>query len=245
MGEASRKHRRTEEALKEFKRKSRREARPACRRDNNRDGILEESRLSQTNRNSAEIRTWIPRDGDATLTKEGFVFYVIGYLHPPERVIRDLKDVPKKLAKEFEIEWLPYEWKLEDTELVRPAMLYSPSNYDHIIGVFRKNHSGYVVEDPKLKKSLLTVPKTAIKKIYEPSTSLARLFKKEREGHLDDLEDMATKLTSFLLECCRVPLDKFGVHGSISLGMHNPQSDIDVAVYGAENFRKVLAELNN
>lgn len=178
------------------------------------------------------------------MTKEGFVFYVIGYLHPPERVVSYVKYVPQRLAKEFKVKWLPYEWKLGDTELMRPAKLYSPENYDHMIRAFRENHPGYVVEDAKLKKALLTVPKSSIRKVFEPSTSLTRLIEKGSKGHLDELENAAVELTELLSQYTKVPLNRFGIHGSISLGMHNSQSDIDIAVYGAGNFREVLWTMN-
>lgn len=190
------------------------------------------------------IQDWVPRDGDAVLTKEGFIFYVIGYLHPPERVISYVKYVPKKLAETFGIKWLPYKWKFEDTLLVRPAMLYSPANYERILRVFRQNYTGYVVEDARLKKALLTVPKNSIERIFEPSTSLTRLLEKQEQGHPDELEKAAIELIVFLSEVSSVPLNRFGIHGSISLGMHNSQSDIDIAIYGAGNFREVLSNMN-
>ena len=36
-----------------------------------------------------------------------------------------------------------------------------------------------------------------------------------------------------------VPLSDLGIHGSIALEMHAPESDIDFVVYGTENFRVV------
>jgi predicted nucleotidyltransferase len=36
-----------------------------------------------------------------------------------------------------------------------------------------------------------------------------------------------------------VGLEDFGIHGSIALNMHAPESDIDFVVYGSENFRIV------
>ncbi len=36
-----------------------------------------------------------------------------------------------------------------------------------------------------------------------------------------------------------IPLNDFGVHGSVALSMHSSNSDIDVVVYGASNFRQL------
>jgi predicted nucleotidyltransferase len=42
----------------------------------------------------------------------------------------------------------------------------------------------------------------------------------------------------------QVPLEDFGVHGSIALGMHSAESDIDIVVYGSQNFRRVEAAID-
>jgi len=39
-------------------------------------------------------------------------------------------------------------------------------------------------------------------------------------------------------------MEDFGVHGSIALGIETAQSDIDLVVYGAQNFRKLEAAVN-
>jgi predicted nucleotidyltransferase len=177
------------------------------------------------------------------LTKEGFVFYAFGYLHPPDRVVSFLKYIPKESARDFSLELLPYEWNLGSLTLVRPVKLYSAANYEHIVKVLASNHPEYVVDDPDLDRKLLSVPKKSIRAVFEPSLSLTRLLEKERTGRLDQLETAAVKLTKTLSRQTRVPLNNFGIHGSISLGMHNPQSDIDISVYGAGNFNTVLKRL--
>nr|MDO8100919.1 hypothetical protein [Candidatus Njordarchaeota archaeon] len=200
--------------------------------------------MSVVGHNRNEIKTWIPRDGDAILTKEGFVFYTFGYLHPPTRVVSYLKYIPKELAKEFNLELLPYEWILGDITLVRPVKLYSPANYEQITRVLMRNYPEYVVNDPDLNKKVLMVPKESIRTVFEPSASLIRLLDKEKKGCLDQLEHAAVKLIRSFSKQTRVPLRSFGVHGSISLGMHNPQSDIDISVYGADDFTKVVRHLD-
>jgi predicted nucleotidyltransferase len=200
--------------------------------------------VSAIGQSNDEIKAWIPRDGDAILTKEDFVFYTFGYLHPPDRVVSYLKYIPKKLAKEFDLELLPYEWNLRDITLVRPAKLYTPTSYGQIAQVLATSHPGYVVEDPDLNKKILAVPKESIKAVFEPSLSLSRLLDKEKKTGLDQLESAAVKLIRSVSKQTKVPLRSFGVHGSISLGMHNLQSDIDISIYGADNFAAVIRHLN-
>jgi predicted nucleotidyltransferase len=139
---------------------------------------------------------------------------------------------------------LPYEWKLGGAKLVRPAKLYSPENYEHTIQTFNNNYPNYLVYDSNLKRKIIAIPRSSIDSIFEPSVSLALLLEKEKKGLLDDLETAATKVVKSISKPTRVAMSSLGVHGSISLGMHNPQSDIDIAVYGATNFSKVLAHLH-
>jgi len=53
------------------------------------------------------------------------------------------------------------------------------------------------------------------------------------------LEAMAVELAYLFSTASGVPLEDFGVHGSIALNMHTSKSDIDLVVYGAQNFRKL------
>jgi len=50
---------------------------------------------------------------------------------------------------------------------------------------------------------------------------------------------MALELLNLFSNASEVPLEDFGVHGSIALDMETHQSDIDLVVYGSQNFRKL------
>jgi predicted nucleotidyltransferase len=203
--------------------------------------VEERHNLQDKNSNVQDTRQWIPRDGDALLSLDGFVFYALGYLHPPNRVISYLKYVPKDYADEFDLKWLPYEWELRGVKLVRPAKLYSPENYENIIQVFNKKHPGYLIYDPNLKKKIIAIPRNSVKSVFEPRVSLAILLENENKRPLDALEIDALRFIKSMSKLTRVAISDLGIHGSISLRMHNTQSDIDIAVYGATNFSKVLA----
>ncbi len=183
---------------------------------------------------------WMPRDGDAILTKEGLIFYTMGYAHPEDRVVAYLKYVPESLKNLFDVPWLPYTWHLEEVPLFRPAKLYSPKIYSNVLSALRRISEDYVYYSPHDGKELVTVPKNRIKRVYVPCEELKRLLSK---GCLDQLEKKTVKIISILSRKSGVPLSDFGVHGSISLQMHGEKSDIDVSVYGSENFRKVKEAL--
>src|SRR4030066_839185 len=59
---------------------------------------------------------------------------------------------------------------------------------------------------------------------------------------------MALDLLALITKQSGISLTDFGIHGSIALNMHAPESDIDFVIYGSQNFRAVersIAELVN
>ncbi len=182
------------------------------------------------------LKTWIPRDGDAFLTKDNLVFYTFGYEHPPNRVFAFLKYVPSKLKPQFPLQFLSWRWKLGDIELVRPKQLYTAYNFQRLVETFRRDFPDYIYFCPLRQKHLVAPLRSFVKKVYAPNQCLQRLLKKKRR---DQLEAMAVELTTLLSTASGVPLEDFGVHGSIALNMHTSKSDIDLVVYGAQNFRKL------
>jgi len=61
----------------------------------------------------------------------------------------------------------------------------------------------------------------------------------------DALQKRAIGLVKLLSDQSGVSMTDFGLHGSIALNMHSPHSDIDLVVYGARNFRRLEATIEN
>ena len=175
-------------------------------------------------------------DGDAFLTNDDFIFYTFGYEHPPNRVFAFLKYVPFKFKSRFPLQFLSRRWKLGKNELVRPKQLYTACNFQRIVETFRRDFPDYVYFCPLRQKRLVAPLRAVIKRVYAPNQCLQRLLEKKRK---DRLEAMAVELATLLSTASGVPLEDFGVHGSIALNMHTSRSDIDLVVYGARNFRKL------
>lgn len=192
--------------------------------------------------NKLSDKEWIPRDGETLLTKEGFIFYVFGYEHPPNRVFAFLKYIPSKFANFFPIRFLKQKWNLENLELSRPQKLYTPQNYQKVIETFRINFSHYLYCCPFRGKEVLSVPFNTIKKIFLPKDCLKTIFKKENK---DSIQNETVKLVSLLSKQSQVPIQEFGIHGSVGLNMHSEYSDIDLVVYGSVNFKKLENAVNH
>lgn len=194
------------------------------------------SKLHLMGMDSLATKNWIPRDGETLLTKEGYIFYVFGYKHPANRVFAFLKYIPSNLQSYFPIRFLRQKWKLGNIELSRPEKLYTAKNYQEFLVTFRKNFPQYLHFSPFLGKEVLSVPYESIERVYLPNVCLQKLFQLDTK---DGLQEEAAELVSILSEESRVSLKDFGIHGSVGLNMHSKYSDIDLVVYGSQNFRRV------
>jgi predicted nucleotidyltransferase len=181
-------------------------------------------------------KDWIPKDGETLLTNDGYIFYVFGYKHPSNRVFAFLKYIPSKFSTYFPIRFLRQKWKLENIELSRPEKLYTAQNYQKFLETFRTKFPQYLYFSPYLNKEVLSVPYESIERLYLPNDCMQKLFKNSKR---DKLQEQAVELVSLFSKESQVPLGDFGIHGSVGLNMHSQYSDIDLVVYGSQNFRKL------
>jgi len=183
---------------------------------------------------------WVPADGDTFVTKDGFIFNTFGYEHPTDRVFAFLKYIPAQFKELFNIEMLERTWKYGSTQLFRAEKLYTAQNYQTFIAAFRRNFPDYVYYCYLRNKELITAPLNLIERVFVPRDRLAALRHVKK---LDSLQKLALELLNMLSAESGVSLGDFGIHGSIALDMHAPESDIDFVVYGSQNFRIVEAAI--
>lgn len=185
--------------------------------------------------------TWTPADGEAFRTKDDFLFYTLGYEHPSDRAFAFLKYIPSHLRNLLKIDYLPTRWQLGSISLLRPRQLYSPHNFQLIMRTFNEKFPNYVYYCPYRAKNIICPTQGSVKQLYTPSQCLKDLLKAKKPSRLQKL---ATELVDFLSNASGVAIEHLGVHGSIALGMPTDQSDIDLAVYGHENFRRLETSVN-
>jgi len=127
-------------------------------------------------------------------------------------------------------------WKYAGTQLFRAEKLYTAHNYRTFIETFKRNFPDFVYFCPFRKKELISAPLKSINEVFIPRDCLVKL---RRVKNPDGLQTTALELLKLISKQSGVALSDFGVHGSIALNMHAPESDIDFVVYGTENFRTV------
>jgi predicted nucleotidyltransferase len=166
------------------------------------------------------------REGDLIETKAGLIFDVKGLVHPPDRVIAFIRYFPDKKGTR----------KKGDAAY---GKVYSLSKR---YALLKERFPQYLVFDPVFDATLCEVPVDEILKRHEP---VARLQELRRQRRLDALERKAVQLAEMLKEKAGVPWRAVGISGSVLVGLHAPDSDIDPTVYGSDSCRKVHSALQS
>jgi len=182
------------------------------------------------------LNNWTPADGDTFITEEGFVFNVFGYEHPKDRVFAFLKYIPNEFRTLFDVDFLEKTWQYGRTRLFRAEKLYTAQNYRAFLETFRNNFPDYVHFCPFRGKEVISALLKSIKRVYVPRERLRLLTKLKKK---DNLQKMTLDFISLLSSESGIAIEDFGVHGSVALNMHTSKSDIDIVVYGSQNFRKL------
>jgi predicted nucleotidyltransferase len=170
------------------------------------------------------------------VAKEGFIFNVFGYEHPEARVFAFLKYIPATFKNLFNLKYLKNSWKYEKRQVFRPEQLYTAQNYHSFLETFRTDFPEYMYLCPFRTKEIISAPLSSIAEVYVPRECLQNLLMVRKK---DTLQTAALDLIEMLSRESQIGFNDFGLHGSIALNMHTPKSDIDLVVYGAQNFRKL------
>jgi uncharacterized protein len=163
-----------------------------------------------------------PKDRDFIETTEGYLFCVVGYLHPPDGYTAYLKYVPSQTGK----------WSRGKTRYTRSIPYYQVSQVENTYDFLKKQHSEYILQCPVRNIEVSWVPKHKVQTYYKPRERIQEI---KNLGPKDSLEQKLIKLSKLLEETANIE-NSLGVTGSILTKTHNPAfSDIDLTVYGKNN----------
>ena len=171
-----------------------------------------------------------PKDRDFLETREGMLFCVTGYLHPPDKYTAYLKYSPAPVGK----------WRAGEVSYRRELEYYRVDKVADTIAYLEQNYPHYVHYCPVRGIKFSMVPHKYVERYYIPEERLRELLESPR----DCLEEEVCAFVDEIVAHTGLRREDFGITGSILLGIHNPAfSDIDLLVYGLEEARKVRAML--
>ncbi len=154
-------------------------------------------------------------------TCEGLFFAVKGLEHPPDRWIAVLRYVPDA----------------EKGERLKNGVLYRRMyHFDEQEQWLRTTCPQYLAFDRSFNTMLQSVPRSSVKRIYDPRSRLQELI--AMPGVLP-LESDARDLLLLLQNEAQVPLSSLGITGSLLIGLHTERSDLDIVAFGTEHCRRV------
>ena len=158
-------------------------------------------------------------------TTEGLFFAVKGLEHPPDRFIAVLRYAPDPKRGD----------RKKGGESYR--RLYHFAEQEQFI---QASYPQYLAYDPVFQATLQGVPRSLVRHIYDPCLRLQEL---SQAPDRTEIEEDAVALASLLQKQAGVPSSKLGITGSLLISLQNELSDLDIAVFGTQNCKKVYQAL--
>jgi predicted nucleotidyltransferase len=171
------------------------------------------------------MRRMKAREGDFIETRDRLVFDVKGLLHPPDRVVAYIRYYPDNRGT-------------RSRDRVRYVKVYDLTERRLLL---EKRWSRYLYYDEMQGRELQGVPRADIRTLHTPKQRLVGLLHSKRK---DPLEASATMLVKTLAKKARLPYGCFGVSGSLLVGLHRTDSDLDIIVYGLAAAKRVERALS-
>jgi len=167
------------------------------------------------------------RDRDGIVTKEGLVFRVFGYSHPPNAYICDAEYASEKI------------FKSTDPRAPRKGgngVFYKFYDDEGWKTVFNK-YPQYTFQHAMLGQKVIGVNQADIVEARKPEAVLRALADQPAR---DELVDAMQRVLATVTHRSGLSKSDFGVFGSMLHGFHHPKlSDIDLVVYGIKTNHKV------
>jgi uncharacterized protein len=153
-------------------------------------------------------------------TKEGLYFAVKGLVHPPGRVFSVLRYAPHPRGDRTK-GGIPYQ------------RLY---HFPEQLQLLEERYPQYLAYDQASELVQQSVPVSSIQRIYDPRGWLPAI---SAAPDRDALQEDAFAFCELLAQAAGVSRDHLGVSGSLLIGLHTPQSDLDITVHGERSCRAV------
>ena len=171
------------------------------------------------------------RDRDAILTKEGLIFRVFGYSHPPNAYICDAEYASAKIFTSTD----PRAPRTSGSQLF--YKFYNDEGLKLVFSQFPQ----YTVFHEMLGQKVVGVNQADVAEARKPSERLQALVGTDPK---DELVDAMQRVLETILQGSGLSVKNFGVFGSMLHGFHHPRfSDIDLIVYGKKENAKVRETL--
>ena len=168
------------------------------------------------------------RDRDGILTREGLIFRVFGYSHPPGAFICDAEYASSSV--------------FESTDPRAPRTVGNRVFYkfydDEGLKLVFNRYPQYTFTHEMLEQRVVGVGQNDVVAVRKPEERLRVLTHQTAK---DELHDALQRVLNISIRESGLSESDFGVFGSMLHGFHHPRfSDIDLIVYGIKENEKML-----
>ena len=155
-------------------------------------------------------------------TSDGLFFDVKGLLHPPDRIVGYIRYYPDNRGTRVLAER-------------RFSKVYELAKRRRLL---KNKWPQYLYYDEVQGRELQGIPIPNVLHLHKPEQRLMTLSRSRRK---DTLEMNAVRLVEVIARESKLPPTSFGISGSLLVGLHQQDSDIDVIAYGMATARRVQA----
>lgn len=171
------------------------------------------------------------RDRDAIVTREGIIFRVFGYSHPPHAYICDAEYASATVFTSTDPR-APRNGKNQTF-----YKFYNDEGWKLTFNHFTQ----YTVFHEMLGQKVVGINHSDIAEARKPEQRLRALIKTEPK---DELQDATQRVLKIVLQRSGLSTADFGVFGSMLHDFHHPKfSDIDLLIYGKSENNKIRETL--
>jgi hypothetical protein len=173
------------------------------------------------------------RDRDAIITKEGLIFRVLGYSHPPISYICDAEYAPIDVFKS----------KNPKAFRNRGQNVFYKFYHDEGWKFVEDKFPQYMIYHEKLRRRVIGVNCNDVVELRKPNEKLRELTGTTSK---DELLFALQGVLDTVIEHTGLAFRHFGVFGSLLHGFYHPEfSDIDLVVYGKRNMARLCGTLED
>lgn len=171
------------------------------------------------------------RDRDAIVTKQGLIFRVFGYSHPPDAYICDVEYAPSEIFKSNNPKALRS----------RGQRIFYKFYEDEGLKFVKTRYPQYFLFHDMLQTKVVGVNRSHVVKVKKPCDELRELMKTKPK---DELIAALHDALEYAIKHSNLSTENFGVFGSLLHNFYHPKlSDLDFIVYGREKAAKLRETL--
>ena len=169
------------------------------------------------------------RDRDAIITKEGIIFRVYGYNHPPRAYICDPEYAPQSIYRST----LPAALRKGPYQ----EEVYYKFYFDQGLRFVERNYPKYTIFYRPLGARLVGVTQEHIEEVRSPQQKFREMITSPQK---DNLVKSLQTMFAMLQARTTMSVNDFGVFGSLLHDFYQPKySDLDLIVYGREKYERL------